>query len=72
MVLSVRGRAETTGFQHEGSTETDIVLVMLLKLDLSWSGPTLGFFGVTLVHKYALDSSSWSTVMYEYIPVTLK
>ena len=51
MVINVHGRTETTGFQHEGSTETDIMLAMLLKLDLSCSGPTLGLFGVALVHK---------------------
>jgi len=72
MVTNVHGRTETIGFRHERSTETDIVLIMPLKLELSWIGPMLGFFGVTLVHKYALDSSSWSAVMYEYIPVTLK
>jgi hypothetical protein len=44
MVINVHGRTETTEFQHEGSTETDNVLAMPLQLDLSWSGPTLGFF----------------------------
>jgi len=44
MGINVHRRTETTGFQYEGSTEPHIVLAMPLKLDLSWSGPTLGFF----------------------------